>query len=313
MAGIKKFWDGRKVDIKNIVGGRKRDIKDIMYEAAEETAGIIKPIRLRSLYKERFKKDVDESEIMKMANKLIKDQERQGKPSIIKYEAEDGGTIYLHIGAFEEWLSKGTFLSNLQALFKEVAMKTGGRKQEVEKYKLEDLLVEHKIPRGLSTEIVLEALCRTGKLIKNDGTYSMPEASEMRKRTVIESFVRDALETKGFMPEDELVSFVMKKANDEFSSVERGSTLGELSVDEGDVEMIIEDMLGDRFVRLEHKAGDSKIDVIADEQNIRRILEDARPAVIEKLRGKLKEKIGSDEGLTEEDVLKTIEESLRSS
>jgi len=49
---------------------------------------------------------------------------------IIKSEAEDGRTIYLHMHAFEEWLSKGTFLSDLQALFSSVVMKTGGRRQE---------------------------------------------------------------------------------------------------------------------------------------------------------------------------------------
>lgn len=312
MAGIKGFFGGRKGDIKNIIGGRKRDIKDIMYEAAEETAGIIKPIRLRSVYKERFKKDVDEAEVMKMANKLIKAQEKQAKPSIIKYEAEDRGTIYLHVGLFEEWLKK-VFLSDLEGLFRSVAMKTGGLREEVEKHKLDDLLVKYNIPRGFGTEIVLEALCKTGYLIKNNGAYSMPEVKETRKKIVIESFIRDTLETKGFMPEDELVSLATRKANEEFSRVERGSTLGGLSADVGDVEMAIENMLGDRFMRLEHKIGDSKINVIADAQNIHRILEDAKPAVIEKLRGRLKEKIGSEEGLTEGDVMVAIEEMLKSS
>jgi hypothetical protein len=313
MPGIKGLFIGERKDFKGIIGGKKRDITDLMYEAAEETAGIIKPIRLRSLYKERFKKDVDEAEIMKMANRLIKAQEKEGKTQIIKHEAADGGTIYLHKGAFDEWLSS-TFLSDLKMIFGSVAMKTGGRRQEVEKYKLEDLLVEYHIPRGLSTEIVLDALCSGEYLIKNDdGTYSMPAAKEIRKKVVLENVIKDTLETKGFMPEDELVSLVMIKANEEFSRVERGSTLGGLNVNEGDVEIAIENMLGDRFIRLEDKVGDTKIKVIADAQNLHKLLEDAKPAVIENLRGTLKEKIGSDEGLTEEDVMKAIEERLKRS
>lgn len=299
------------VKIKGFFGGRKRDIKDIMYEAAEETAGIIKPIRLRSVYKERFEKDVDEAEIMKMANKLIKAQEKQAKPSIMKYEAEDRGTIYLHVGAFEEWLSRGVFISDLEGLFKSVAMKTGGLREEVEKHKLDELLVKYNIPRGLGTEIVLGALCKTGHIIKSNGAYSMPEVKETRKKIVVEGFVKDTLERKGFMPEDELISFVTRKANDEFLRVEQGSTLGGLSVNEGDVRVILEDMLGDRFTRLEHKVDDSTMKVIADAENLRRVLEDAKPAVLERLRGRLREKIGSEEGLTEEDIVEVIEEAVK--
>lgn len=301
------------VKIKGFFGGRKRDIKDIMYEAAEETAGIIKPIRLRSVYKERFEKDVDEAEIMKMANKLIKAQEKQAKPSIMKYEAEDRGTIYLHVGAFEEWLSRGVFISDLEGLFKSVAMKTGGLREEVEKHKLDELLVKYNIPRGLGTEIILEALCKTGHIIKSNGAYSMPEVKETRKKIVVEGFVKDTLERKGFMPEDELISFVTRKANDEFLRVEQGSTLGGLSVNAGDVRVILEDMLGDRFTRLEHKVDDSTMKVIADAENLRRVLEDAKPAVLERLRGRLREKIGSEEGLTEEDIVEVIEEAVKSS
>ncbi len=284
-----------------------------MYEAAEETAGVIKPIRLRSVYKERFEKDVDEAEIMKIANKLIKAQEKQAKPSIMKYEAEDRGTIYLHVGAFEEWLSRGAFISDLEGLFKSVAMKTGGLREEVERHKLDELLVKYNISRGLGTEIVLEALCKTGYLIKSNGAYSMPEMKETRKKIVVEGFVKDTLERKGFMPEDELISFVTRKANDEFLRVEQGSTLGGLSVNERDVRVILEDMLGDRFTRLEHKVDDSTMKVIADAENLRRVLENAKPAVLERLRGRLREKIGSEEGLTEEDIAEVIEEAVKSS
>jgi hypothetical protein len=256
---------------------------------------------------------VDEAEIMKMANKLIKGQEKQAKPAIMKYEVEDRGTIYLHVGAFEEWLSRGAFLPDLEGLFSSVAMKTGGLRQEVEKYTLEDLLVRHNIPRGLSTEIVLQALCRTGHLIKSDGNYSMPEVKETRKKFVVESLVKEALERKGFMPEDELINIITRKANVEFSKVERGSTLGGLSVNEGDIRIILEDMFGDRFMRLEHKVGDSTIKVIVDAQNLRDILDDAKPAVLEMLKGRLKEKIGSEEELNDEDVVGVMEEMLKSS
>jgi len=295
--------------IKGLFAGKKRDIKDIIYEAAEETAGVIAPMRVKHLYKERFGKDIEEAEIIKVINKLIKEQERQGKPSIIKYEAEDGGTIYLHICAFEEWLSKGTFLSDLEALFSSVAMKTGGRKLEVEKYKLEDLLVKHNIPRGLSTEIVLEALCRTGKLIKSE-TYSMPEASEMRKRIVIESFVRDTLETKGFMPEDELVSLVMRKVTDEFSRFG-----DDFIVDEEDVRVIIEDMLGDRFIRLEREVGNSTI--IADAQSLPRIVDSAEVTgdfseALRKVVVTSKEKIkeATEKGVDPNKLIKEMEENV---
>ena len=295
------------VDHKGLFGGRRQDIKDIMYEAAEETAGIIKPIRLRNVYNERFKRDVDEGEIMKLANKLIKGQQKHAKPTIIKHSVEDRGTIYLHVGAFEEWLDISTFLLDLQSLFSDVAIKTAGRRQEVERYKLEDLLVGHQIPRGLSTEIVLDALCSADYLIRNDnGTFSMPAAKEQSEKIMIASFVRDALETKGFMPEDELVSLVTRKTKEE------NSGHGGPSVDEGVVQATIEDMLGDRFIQLERKVGDSTIRVIVDAQNLQRILDDAKPAVIEKLKDRMKEKIGRDEMLNKDDVVDALEDILKS-
>lgn len=51
-------------------------------------------------------------------------------------------------------------------------------------------------------------------------------------------------------------------------AMEQGSTLGGLSVNEGDVRVILEGILRDRFTRLEHKVDDSTVKVIADAETV---------------------------------------------
>lgn len=81
---------------------KRGELTELIYEAAAETAGLVKPVRLRTAYREKYGKDIHEAEVMKRVNKLIKEMEKEGTPPIIKHEAPDGGTLYLHMGTFEE-------------------------------------------------------------------------------------------------------------------------------------------------------------------------------------------------------------------
>ncbi len=275
-----------------------------MYDAAEDTAGIIKPVRIQKLYFERYQKHIDESEIMRLANKTIEDLEKHGKPSIIKYESEDG-TIYMHVGKFEEWLTKSRFLDDLRALFSNQILKTKGLRSDIEKNKLEDFLIEYGIPRGLASEIVLDALCRKGYLIKKDAeTYTMPDVREIKKKSMITSKFRSVLEKKVFLPEDDLITTIMQEVNKEFEKAN-----DTVRVSEGDVRMVVDELLGDRYVRVKRSVDDKKIDTIVDTKTMLRIIDESEPLIIEKLKNIQMDKIGSG-AITSEDVVKVVEEVI---
>ena len=231
---------------------KKEDlIKQIMYEAAEDMAGIIRPVTIKKLYYEKYEKDIDESEVMKLANKLIEKLEKHGTPPIIKCESEEG-TLYIHMDKFDDWLRQSRFYDDLKTLFVTQIFKTKGLKTDVEKHKIEDLLAKYGIPRGLASEAVIKALC-TKKYLKkiDEDKYTMPDVKEDRVRTLVMNKFRSLLEKRVFLPEDDLVEEVVKEVNKELIKVDDS-----LKVNEGDVREILEDMLGDRYLRVAKKVND---------------------------------------------------------
>lgn len=290
---------------------RYGELTDLIYEVAEETAGLIKPVRLRRAYRERYGKDLSEAEVMKKMNKMIREMEREGTPSIIKHEAPDGGTIYLHMGTFEEWMDKKGFLAEFVAFFQQELMKTKGSKPDVEKHKIEDFLVRYNVPRGLGADIVLDALCKKNKLIQHNGTYSMPEIREMRKAMVVENSIKAILKMKGYMIDDELVDDALKKSNTEFARTEvSGSSFSGLTVSAHEVRSILDNMLGERYLALTHKLGDTDVRMIVDIPSLEKIIGGLGPSVVEGLKNRFKEKIEKGESLSKEDLVDVIDKLI---
>lgn len=290
---------------------KRGELSDLIYEAAEETAGLVKPVRLRSAYRERYGKDVSEAEVMKMMNKMIKEMEKEGTSSIIKHEASDGGTIYLHIGTFEEWMEKKGFLAEFIAFFQQELVKTKGSKPDIEKHKLEDFLVRYNIPRGLGIDIVLDALCKENKLIQHNDTYSMPEIKAMRRTMVVENSIKAILKIKGYMIDGELIEDAVKKSNDEFARTEvSGSSFSGLSVSAHEVRSTLDNMLGERYLALNHKLGDADVRMIVDVSSLEKIIGSLGPSAVEGLKSRFKEKIEDGGSLSKEDLVDVIDKLI---
>lgn len=290
---------------------RHGELTNLVYEAAEETAGIVKPIRLRSAYRGEYGKDVSEADVMKMVNKMIKEMEKEGTSPIIKHEAPDGGTIYLHMGVFEEWMEKKGFLAEFIAFFQQELMKTKGSKPDVEKHKIEDFLVRYNIPRGLGVDVVLDALCKKNKLIQHNDTYSMLEIREMRKTMVVENSITAILKIKGYMVDEELVDDAVKKSNDEFARTEvSGSSFSGLGVSAHEVRGVLDNMLGERYMALNHKLGDADVRMIVDVPGLEKILGGLAPSVVEGLKSRFKEKIEGGGSLSKEDLVDVIDKLI---
>jgi hypothetical protein len=287
-------------------GFRKKEdlIKQIMYEAAEDMAGIIRPITIKKIYREKYEKDIDESEVMKLANKLIEKLEKHGTPPIIKYQSEEG-TRYIHLDKFDDWLEKSKFYDELKTLFVTQIFKTKGLKTDIEKHKIEDLLAKHGIPRGLASEAVIKALCTKKYLIEvGENRYTMPDVREDRVRTLVMNKFRSMLEKKVFLPEDDLVEAVTQEVNKELIKAD-----DTLKVDEGDVRGILEDMLGDRYVRVAKKVNDKTLNIIVDIRSLMKKIDESEPLIVERLKSLQMDKLGKDM-LTKEDVAKVVEDII---
>ena len=291
------------------------ELTNLVYEAAEETAGIVKPIRLRSAYREEYDKDVSEADVMKMVNKMIKEMEKEGTSPIIKHEAPDGGTIYLHMGVFEEWMEKKGFLPEFIAFFQQELMKTKGSKPDVEKHKIEDFLVRYNIPRGLGIDVVLDALCKKNKLIQYNDTYSMPEIREMRKTMVVENSIKAILKTKGYIVDEELIDDAVKKSNGEFARTEvSGSSFSGLNVSTHEVRSIFSKLGTSTIMRtsasLNHKLGDADVRMIVDVPSLEKIIGGLAPSVVAGLKSRFKEKIEEGGSLSKEDLVDVIDKLI---
>ncbi len=291
---------------------RKRgELTELIYKAAEETAGLLKPIRLRTAYREKYGTDIHEAEVMKRVNKMIKEMEKEGTAPIIKHEAPDGGTIYLHMGTFEEWMDKTGFLAEFIAFFQQELVKTKGSKPDVEKHKLEDILVRYNVPRGLGVNIVLDALCKKDKLVQHNDTYSMPEIREIRKAMVVENSIKAIIKIKGYVTDGELIEEAVKKSNAEFArTVVPGSSFSGLNVSSPEVRSILDTMLGERYQALNHKVGDADVRMIVDVTSLEQIIGDLAPSIVEGLKNRFKEKIEGEGNLSKEDLVDVIDELI---
>jgi len=287
-------------------GFRKKEnlLKQIMYEAAEDRAGIIRPATIKRLYYEKYEKDIDESEVMKLANKLIEKLEKHGTPPIIKHESEEG-TLYIHMEKFDDWLIQSGFYDDLKTLFLTQILKTRGFKTGIDRYKIEDLLARYGIPRGLASETVIKALCTKKYLIKSDkDTYIMPDIKEDRVRTLVMNKFRNLLGKKVFLPEDDLIEEIVREVNKELVKVDNS-----FKISENDVREILEDTLGDRYVKVVKNVNDKMVNIIVDTRSLMKKIDESEALIVEKLKNIQMNRLGRG-SLTKNDIIKVVEEII---
>ncbi len=132
----------------------------------------------------------------------------------------------------------------------------------------------------------------------------MPDVREDRVRTLVMNKFRSMLEKKVFLPEDDLVEAVTQEVNKELIKAD-----DTLKVDEGDVRGILEDMLGDRYVRVAKKVNDKTLNIIVDIRSLMKKIDESEPLIVERLKSLQMDKLGKDM-LTKEDVAKVVEDII---
>lgn len=208
-------------------------------------------------------------------------------------------------------MDKTGFLVEFIAFFQQELVKTKGSKPDVEKHKLEDILVLYNVPRGLGVNIVLDALCKKDKLVQHNDTYSMPEIREIRKAMVVENSIKAIIKIKGYMTEGELIEEAVKKSNAEIArTVVPGSSFSGLNVSSPEVRRILDNMLGERYQALNHKVGDADVRMIVDVTSLEKIIGDWAPSVVEGLKNRFKEKIEGGGSLSKDDLVDVIDELI---